>query len=365
MTTDAMTAPAEVSPRETYLHQKSRCEEAQEPAFLDQFVRPHYRGAAAAGGVWETEVIQLDSSGAATVGVKLHAASAASERETSEEGEGATSTAHSVFLKIFPFDDGPEVYRKLTEFRGAGFGAGNRYQSVEPLAWYDEQKLLLCEGAPGTDVEVLFDLDRAAWQHGVAESGAWLGRFHTAGLSVGASKPLLVTSELTSLAKRMAKAVAEHPEHLEVALGNLKILDAFAEETQDGLAVQSHGQFRMKHVFLTGPTHSDQVTVIDLDRSAPADPGRDVAEFVQRMRTDVFERGGNPPDGPTGDFLHAYVTATGSESYLVNFRFHYARHLVHRINRVIKKGLIGADLDISSEFLRTELDDLATGRFAR
>lgn len=49
----------------------------------------------------------------------------------------------------------------------------------------------------------------------------------------------------------------------------------------------------------------------------------------------------------------------------MNFRFHYARHLVHRINRVIKKGLIGEDLDISSEFLRTELDDLATGRFAR
>lgn len=344
MSTDALTAPAEPS-RETYLAQKSRCEQAQEPAFLDQFVRPHYRGAATAGGVWEAEVIQLDSSGAATVGVRLDG-------------------GHSVFAKIFPFDDGSEVYRKLKEFRGAGFGADSRYQSVEPLAWYDEQKLLLCEGAPGTDVEVLFDLDREAWQRGVAESGAWLGRFHTSGLSIGTPKPLLVTSELTSLAKRMAKAVAEHPEHLEVALGNLKVLDAFAERTQDGLTVQSHGQFRMKHVFLAGPAHSDQVTVIDLDRSAPADPSRDVAEYIQRMRSDLVELHGavDAVNAATRDFLETYTSATGSEAYLANFRFHYARHLVHRINRVIKKGLFGTDGDSSTAFLLDELEALKAGR---
>lgn len=345
LTTRAIPSPGdEPSPREVYHAQQDRCAKVQDPRFLDAFVRPHLSGAPAAGGVWQTEVIQLDGSGAATVRCALDG-------------------GHPVFAKVFPGDDGPDVYRKLTEFRAAGLGAGSRYQSVEPLAWYAEHDLMLCQGAPGTDVEALFDLDRAAWHRGVTESGAWLGRFHSSGLAVGKPKPLLVTSELISLAKRMGKAMAEQPQHLELALATLKMLDGFAAETADGLTVQSHGQYRAKHVFVT----DNQVTVIDLDRSAPADPARDVAEYIQRMRSDTFELCGSvePVDTATANFLHAYTGQTGTEAYLANFRFHYARHLVHRVNRVIKKGILGTGDDLSSAFLLSELDALVTGRFAR
>lgn len=344
MTTDTTTdASAELTPREIYESQTQRCEQVRSDEFLNAFVRPHYKGAPATGGTWETEVIQVDGSGAATVRCALDG-------------------GHSVFAKVFPFEDGPEVYRKLVEFRGAGLGEGSRYQSVEPLAWYDEHKMLICEGATGTDVEALFDLDRAEWQRGVGEAGAWLGRLHSSGLSIGESHPLLVTCELTSLAKRMAKAAAEQPQHLDKMLANLKLLDDFTHNTIDGLMVQSAGQFRAKHVFLD----TDHVTVIDLDRSAPADPARDVAEFIQRMRNDCFELCGDvtPVDAATRDFLDAYVRETGSEAYLANFRFHYARYLVHRFTRVVKKGVLGTDEDPNSEFLLAELESLRAGRFA-
>ncbi|MGQ0623685.1 MAG: hypothetical protein ACT4PP_03375 [Sporichthyaceae bacterium] len=338
----------ELTPREIYESQTQRCEQVQDENFLNTFVRPHYRGAPADGGTWETEVIQVDGSGAATVRCALDG-------------------GHSVFVKVFPFDDGPEVYRKLQALRRAGLGEGSRYQSVEPLVWYDEQKMLICEGATGTDVEALFAIDRTAWQRGIGEAGSWLGRLHSSGLSIGEAHPLLVTCELTSLAKRMAKAAAEQPQHLNAMLANLKLLDSFTHETVDGLLVQSAGQYRAKHVFLdTASTDGGRVTVIDLDRSAPADPARDVAEFIQRMRNDCFELCGDvtPVDAATHDFLTAYVRECGSEAYLANFRFHYARYLVHRFTRVVKKGILGTEEDLNSQFLLTELESLRAGRFA-
>ncbi|MGQ0630307.1 MAG: hypothetical protein ACT4P1_04645 [Sporichthyaceae bacterium] len=343
MSMDIASAASELTPREIYESQTQRCEQVQNEEFLNAFVRPHYKGAPAEGGVWETEVIQVDGSGAATVRCALDG-------------------GHSVFAKVFPFEDGPEVYRKLQALRGAGLGEGSRYQSVEPLAWYDEHKMLICEGATGTDVEALFAIDRVEWQRGIGEAGAWLGRLHSSGLSIGEAHPLLVTSELISLGKRMAKSAAEFPQHLNAMLANLKLLEGFTHETIDGLMVQSAGQYRAKHVFLA----ADHVTVIDLDRSAPADPARDVAEFIQRMRNDCFELCGDvtPVDVATRDFLDAYVRETGSDAYLANFRFHYARYLVHRFNRVVKKGNLGTDEDLNSEFLLAELESLRAGRFA-
>jgi len=325
--------------REIKLMQKARCERVQEPDFLEKFLEPHIN-AGTTGAGWETEVIQLDGSGAATVRVTLDG-------------------GHPVFAKVFAFDDGPATHRKLTEFRAAGFGTGSRYQSVEPLAWYDEYDLLICTGAHGSDVESLFDVDRDAWRKGVSESGAWLGLFHSSGLSIGEPLPFLVTSELISLAKRMGKAMAEHPLHLELSLSLLKALDAFTHETVDGFRVQSHGQYRAKHVFVS----DNGVTVIDLDRSSPADPSRDVAEYIQRLRNDTFELCGSvePANAATHDFLEAYTAATGSDRYLTNFRFHYARHLVHRVNRVIKKGILATDEDTNSQFLLSELENLRAG----
>jgi hypothetical protein len=303
--------------RQVKEQQIGRADHVCTPAFLDRYVRPHLgAGVAASGGTWTTKVIQLDGTGAATVQVNLNG-------------------GDPVFAKLFPFEDGPAVHAKLQALRAAGLGAGSPYQAVEPLAWYADEKVLLCRGAPGQPLSQLFggDIEELRWAS--ARAGAWLAHLHGTDLRVGAPQSLLVTGELTSLAKRLAKVAGAHPGYVDPALGMLERLDAVARDTVDGVAVQCHGQYRPIHVFLT----EDVVTVIDLDRSAPADPARDVAEFLHRLRQGVHAATGDisRADGPCAEFLGAYREATHGDR-LANLRFHWARYIFHSLNREIKTG---------------------------
>lgn len=240
-----------------------------------------------------------------------------------------------MFAKLFPFEDGPAVHAKLQALRTAGLGAGSPYQTVEPLAWYGEEKVLLCRGAPGLPLSQLIEGDARVLAEASARAGAWLAHLHGVDLRVGAPQSLLVTGELTSLAKRLARVAANYPGYVDEALGMLERLDTLTYDTVDGVLVQSHGQYRPIHVFLT----EDTVTVIDLDRSAPADPARDVAEFLHRLRQGMHSATGDitRADQPCEAFLTAYREATGG-AQLTNLRFHWARYLLHSLNREIKSG---------------------------
>ena len=302
--------------RQVKEQQIDRAELVCTPAFLDRYVRPHLGQDAAAGGTWTTKVIQLDGSGAATVQVEL---------------DGGPP----VFAKLFPYEDGPAVHAKLQALRGAGLGAGSPFQAVEPLAWYGEENVLLCRGAPGRPLTDLFGGNSADLAEASARAGAWLAHLHGADLRVGAPQSLLVTGELTSLAKRLAKVAADQPGYVDTGLGMLERLDGLTRDTVDGILAQSHGQYRPLHVFLT----EDVVTVIDLDRSAPADPARDAAEFLHRLRIGVQDVTGDigRADPPSAAFLDAYRGATRGD-LLVNLRFHWARYILHSLNRSIKSG---------------------------
>lgn len=323
--------------------QADRAERICTTEFLDRYVRPHLAAADAAGrGTWRTKVIQLDGSGAATVQVEL-------------------DDSPPVFAKLFPYEDGPAVHAKLQALRGAGLGTGSAFQAVEPLAWYGEEKVLLCQGAPGRAMSDLLggnseDLARAS-----ARAGSWLAHLHGTDLRVGAPESLLVTGELTSLAKRLAKVAADQPDYVDTALGMLEQLDGLTRDTADGILAQSHGQYRPLHVFLT----EDIVTVIDLDRSAPADPARDAAEFLHRLRVGVYYATGDitRADQPSAAFLDAYREATRGD-LLRNLRFHWARFILHSVNRSIKSGTAdwrdGGDAEF--RLYRDEFDRVVEGR---
>ena len=324
--------------------QVARAEAVCAEPFLEEFVRPHLGAQArAGGGTWTTKVIQLDGTGAATVRVEL----------------GGRSP---VFAKLFPFDDGPAVFGKLQALRSAGLGAGSRYQAVEPLAWYDREKVLLCRGAPGRAVSELLGGDPEVLTEGVAESGTWLGRLHSSSVRLGRPQSLLVTGELTSLAKRLSKVAADNPGYLDTALGMLERLDRLTLDTVDGLVAQSHGQYRPIHVFTT----PEVVTVIDLDRSAPADPARDVAEFLHRLRLGVHGATGDitAADAPCAAFLAAYREAVGRADLLANLPFHWARYVFHSLNRKVKTGEVGAARpeDDTYRLYREEFDRVVDGR---
>jgi hypothetical protein len=329
--------------RQVKEQQVDRAERVRTPEFLDRYVRPHLgAGVAAEGGTWTTKVIQLDGTGAATVQVEL---------------DGGAP----VFAKLFPFEDGPAVHAKLQALRAAGLGTGSQHQAVEPLAWYGDEKVLLCRGAPGQPLSKLLGGDEAELAEASARAGSWLAHLHGVDLRVGAPQSLLVTGELTSLAKRLAKVAADQPGYVDAALGMLERLDTLVRDTVDGTAVQSHGQYRPIHVFLTDAV----VTVIDLDRSAPADPARDVAEFLHRLRQGVHSATGDisRADRPCAEFLGAYREGTRGDR-LRNLRFHWARYVFHSLNREIKTG--DADWrdggDTQFRLYRGEFDRVVEGR---
>jgi hypothetical protein len=324
--------------------QVSRAEQVCSPEFLEQHVRPHLGvDAPVAGGTWHTTVIQLDGTGAATVRVDLDG-------------------SRPVFAKLFPFDDGPAVFAKLQALRTSGLGAGQRYQVVEPLAWIGEEKVLLCRGALGSPISDLLAGDVDVLAAATAQAGHWLGRLHAADLRIGPPHSLLVTGELASLAKRLAKVSAAHPRYVRQATNMLAQLDALTYDTVDGLLAQSHGQFRPIHVFLS----PDVVTVIDLDRSAPADPARDVAEFLHRLRLGVHTATGDisRADPACASFLAAYRESADGAEHLVNLRFHWARYVFHSLNGRVKDGESTYDDGGNAEFrlFVSEFDGIVSGR---
>lgn len=319
---------------------RQRIEEATTPEFLDARVRPHLDVSPGAD-TWETYLLQLEATGAATVEIRY--------------GDGP-----SVFARFFPDGSGPAVYDKLMALRESGFGADSRYQVAEPLAWIPEHNLLLARGAFGEAVSDWIGIDDRKTMTGVVEAASWLARLHTSPFRYGRPSSLVVSSEVLSLARRLAKVAVERPTYVKPAVEMLKQLEGLAEDTADGLTVQSHGQYRPAHVYV----RKDRVTVIDLDRSRPADPSRDVAEFLHRIRTRVFWDTGAVAraEAPTRAFLGAYRAQTPPE-YLTNLRFQWARHVFHSLTRKMRPGeRPNGRLDSTLNFYRSEFEQVADGR---
>jgi aminoglycoside phosphotransferase (APT) family kinase protein len=107
------------------------------------------------------------------------------------------------------------------------------------------------------------------------------------------------------------------------------------------------------------------VDVIDLDRSRPGDPARDVAEFLHRLRMTTFWDTGSVKgaEAATDAFLAAYRAATDVR-HLTNLRFHSARYVFHSFNHKVKSAAEdGRALAPIVEFYRSEFDRAIDGRF--
>jgi hypothetical protein len=320
-----------------------RVETVRRPEFLDTRVRPVV-GADGRPEAWETRVIQLDGTGAATVEITF-------------------DRTQRVFAKLYPDDSGPRVYEKLKALRAAGFGPGERYQAVEPLGFIPEYGMLLTRAAEGLAVSASIGADPKALRAGCREAGAWLAKLHTCPVRAGTPQSLLESGELLSLSRRLAKTIRRQPRFLDLTLEIIDVVEKLAAQTREGFWVQSAGQYRPIHVFVTDAA----VTVIDLDRSRPCDPARDVAEFLHRLRMTHFWQTGSvePADTPTEEFLTAYRAATGQPAYLANLRFHWARYIFHSLNRKLKAlDDDDAELDLTVGFYRAELERVVSGRLA-
>lgn len=317
-------------------------EAVRQTDYLESRIRPHIRVESGAGKEWRTRVIQLDSTGPATLEIAL--------------GEAR------IYAKLYADDRGALVYEKLRTLWASGFGAGERYQVVEPLGFIPEHAMLLTRAAEGIPVSAHIGVDDDTLAASAREAGLWLGHLHRSPLRVGKPQSLLQSAELLLLTKRLVKTVSRRPQLLEPALQMIGVLERLAKDTVEGILVQSHRQYRPMHVFV-GDT---SVTVIDLDRSRPCDPARDVAEFLHRLRMAMLVQTGTieRADGATDAFLASYREAVGDPFCPANLAFHWARYVFHSFNRKGKDpDQDEGELDVIVNLYRTELERVANGRF--
>src|SRR3954465_1288493 len=263
--------PQTMSSKEIKQELGRRIEVVNRPEFLDSRIRPHFSDAEMNGGGWKTRVLQLDGTGAATLEISID--------------------SHKVFAKFYhPNDENaPLIYEKLKALRANGFGPGERYQVVEPLDYIPEYGMLLTRGAEGPAVSDSIEGNWDALSSGAVESARWLGKLHSSPVRIGPPRSLAASSELLSVARRLAKVMTRSPGHLKTADGMIREMEKRAEESGDGIPVRGPGQSRPIHVFIGGSS----VTVIDMDRSRPYDPSYDVVEFLVRMRKSVLKYAGS------------------------------------------------------------------------
>ncbi|MCH2172891.1 aminoglycoside phosphotransferase family protein [Myxococcota bacterium] len=311
------------------------------PDFVDRVIQmiPRQEGSAEDPGVCRIRKIQNDGTGPATLEYRF-------------------KNGPVVFGKLYRDESGEHCHRVLSELWSDGFGGNSSYQVVRPLAFFPDLNLMYTLGAPGNTVSSALPANGKIALEGVRESAHWLSRLHASHHRIG--KPDTPWYVFLKLADRLSKAAAANPKQLKL----LKTVAVRLREAQESqvhpVIVQGHGQFRPIHVF----RDTKITSVIDLDRSRPADPGRDLSEFVHRMRSHVFRGGGNrkAADKFTECFLDEYMK--GPATTPGNFRFYLGFNVAVSMCRHLKKSANNKKaLKRDIDFYEHEFDKAISGSF--
>lgn len=284
-------------------------------AFIQHYVcrvMPESQGPSPDSGDFLALIIQNDGTGPATVEFKI-----------------AGSTR--LFAKLYMDESGAHAYEVLHNLWHGGFDRNQGYQVPEPLCFVAEYQLLLMREACGETLASYLSQDGGKALSGVQEAARWLHQLHSSPIRVGkVDQPWYMFLKLSD---RLAKAAASHPQELKNLTAMVVRLGEFVERREEGEVAQGHGQFRPIHVFLSGET----TTVIDVDRSVPADPARDLAEFIHRLRSTILRDAGAMKQANllTSAFLDEY--AAHKPSRLGTLSFYWGFHILVSLCRHLKQ----------------------------
>lgn len=206
-----------------------------------------------------------------------------------------------LIVKIYPDRvEGAATYRILAALWGQAFGPGSPFQVPEPLGWSATHGALVMRRALGECLDA-YAPGEVDWLEGLRAAARWLASLHASPLRIGPFDERSRAAE--RLARRASKAVERRPE-LASWLRPLTEELAARAPTRELAHTQTHGRYHPGHVFVDRGV----ITVIDLDRAAPAAPAKDVAEFIHRTRAEVFKRGWTSQDAEeaTQAFLEEY-----------------------------------------------------------
>lgn len=187
-------------------------------------------------------------------------------------------------VKLYPDrKEGAASYRILAALWHQGFGPESPHRVPEPFWWSSAHSAIVMGRAPGRCLGDQMP-GEVGWLEGVRAAARWLARLHASSLRIGPPDERSRAAE--RLSRRMSKAVERRPHVADLLRLRLQELARRAPHTEMAHS-QTHGRFHSGHVFLDRAV----VTVIDLDRAAPAAPAKDVAEFIHRARAEVFKKG--------------------------------------------------------------------------
>lgn len=257
-------------------------------------------------------------------------------RTLQNDGTGPATVAYRaggstrLVVKLFADDSGSHSYQMLKSLWDHGFDRSGRYRVAEPVAFSEKRNLFLMRGAPGECLADYLTSDFERARQGVRDAARWLLHLHSTPLRRGrVDRPWYMFLKMSD---RLSKAAAAHPDMMKELTGMVDVLSELADKREPVEPVQTHGQYRPIHVFID----RDAVTVIDLDRSVPAEPARDVAEFLHRMRSTFHREAGDEAqaDQLTSDFIQEY--AAENPVGLRNLPFYSCFHVLVSMCRHLK-----------------------------
>ena len=328
-------------PDVAYLGQ--RAAQITRPEFIERTVYPLAAGRPGSNGgapACETAVVRDTGTGRLTVCYRF-------------------GDATVLYGKLYSDDLGRHSFQVLSELWNGGFRTGAPHQVPEPLAFLPDINFVLTRAAPGEALLSVVGQDHPDVLAQVRAAAGWLVEFHRSSLRLGEAESLWDSLKLFRVVRRLTKAAARAPQ-LRALLTDL--VRALSEAGKRGPAVapcvQTHGRYHYEHIYADGPT----ITLIDLDRSLPSDPAKDLAEFVSMFRLKTFKLTGSvsAAEGPTRVFLAEYLAHL--PDHAGNLAVHWGAFLLlNMFNYVKRPAPDAAAWERMMQFYRGELEFALSG----
>ena len=217
-------------------------------------------------------------------------------------------SGQTLYAKLYTDELGAHSYNVMKSLWDNGFNRDGRFQVPEPLAFLPDHNFVLMRSVAGAPLaEALNGKGPIDLIEGCREAARWLAAFHRSSIRVGEPEPDWDSLKIFRICVRLIKAAGARREERDFLLDSMHTLKALIKDFPvRGPVAQTHGRYHHEHVFISG----DQISVIDLDRSRPTNPAKDVAEFLRVLRMSAFR---SHPDMSRADeateaFLDQYLS---------------------------------------------------------
>jgi aminoglycoside phosphotransferase (APT) family kinase protein len=217
-------------------------------------------------------------------------------------------SGQTLYAKLYTDELGAHSYGVMKSLWDNGFDRSSRFQVPEPLAFLPDHNFVLMRSVAGVPLaDSLNGKGPVDLIEGCREAARWLAAFHRSSIRVGELEPDWDSLKIFRICVRLIKAAGARSEERDFLLDSMHTLKGRIKDFPvRGPVAQTHGRYHHEHVFIS----DDSVSVIDLDRSRPTNPAKDVAEFLRVLRMSAFR---SHPDMSRADeatdaFLDEYLS---------------------------------------------------------